>query len=528
MLRDLCLAAAVALLVLAPTLLYPYGRDQAVFAYVGRVIAEGGMPYRDAWDLKPPGIYLAYAILGRLFPTPAENAMAALRVVDVLLAAVTAALLAVFARRAGCPKAGVAAGAWYAALYLQGGYWSLGQAEAWANPLLLGGALLLWPRSEGRPERAGLWTWAVAGVLAGGALLLKFTTVLLLLPAAVIGLRSAPEHGPRRLLALVAGAAVPLIAAGAWLASGGALGAYFEIQRGFVAPYTRLTASGPLEHVARAGAYTGTWLLGAWLPAALALLALAMRKSAGNPGSGVVRWMAAAGLLAVWIQDKYFGYHWQTLLPALALLAAFGAVAGAARAGFRPLPAALALLLPLAWAVGRNWSVYRDGAARVAGRISQEEWLARFGRPWKGDNSYLANTWAAREVARWSAPGESILVWGFEPSIYLLADRRPPTRYFFNVPVTSKFTPVGWRYEFLRDLQERPPALVIVARNDAIPWASGLTTDSAAQLQEWPELSNWLRANYREESRVEYFTFYRRIGQAPGDGASREARGGGL
>lgn len=37
-------------------------RDSGVFAYVGRAIASGGVPYRDTWDHKPPVIYFLNAL----------------------------------------------------------------------------------------------------------------------------------------------------------------------------------------------------------------------------------------------------------------------------------------------------------------------------------------------------------------------------------------------------------------------------------------------------------------------------------
>ena len=45
------------------------GRDSGIFAYTGQVIADdGGLPYRDAWDNKPPGVYyidaLAFKLMG--------------------------------------------------------------------------------------------------------------------------------------------------------------------------------------------------------------------------------------------------------------------------------------------------------------------------------------------------------------------------------------------------------------------------------------------------------------------------------
>src|SRR5712691_6347835 len=42
-------------------LMFRYGRDQGIYAAVADVMLRGGMPYRDAWDFKPPGIFVIYA-----------------------------------------------------------------------------------------------------------------------------------------------------------------------------------------------------------------------------------------------------------------------------------------------------------------------------------------------------------------------------------------------------------------------------------------------------------------------------------
>lgn len=43
------------------------GRDSGVFAYVGQVILDGGVPYRDAWDNKTPAVYYYNALAFLLF-----------------------------------------------------------------------------------------------------------------------------------------------------------------------------------------------------------------------------------------------------------------------------------------------------------------------------------------------------------------------------------------------------------------------------------------------------------------------------
>jgi hypothetical protein len=220
--------------------------------------------------------------------------------------------------------------------------------------------------------------------------------------------------------------------------------------------------------------------------------------------------MLGCALAAVWLQDKYFGYHWQTVLPALAILAAAGTVWVVARTPLTPRWRALAgVVAALLWAAVANWSVYRDTALMVASGKPRDEWLVRFGRPYAGDNSFLATRWAAEYVRGHTQPGDRVLVWGFEPAVYLLANRRPGTRFFFNVPVASRFVPPGWRDQFLHDLETHPPELLLVLSHDAIPWANGRTDDSAAQLADWPRLEEWVAARYSRETEIEDFTIYR-------------------
>jgi hypothetical protein len=46
---------------------YPFDGDQALFTLGAKTIHQGGILYRDFWDLKQPGIYAFYLLAGRLF-----------------------------------------------------------------------------------------------------------------------------------------------------------------------------------------------------------------------------------------------------------------------------------------------------------------------------------------------------------------------------------------------------------------------------------------------------------------------------
>jgi hypothetical protein len=479
-----------------------------VFAYVGSTIARGGMPYSDAWDLKPPGIYLAYALLGWIAADHGWLLMAWLRAADLLIAAGCGVLLVLLARRCCGPAAGWAAAGWYASLYLHGTFWSLAQAEAWANPLVLGAILLALrepgPRGPARP-------WFCAGLLLGAAALLKFTALAPAVPFLAWALWKAPEERADRAFALLGGTAAPMILAWLWLFARGAWGDYLEIQRGFVEPYALLNAPTLGKRVQNLFGHTLGWFAQLWLPSILGLCGLLAGVFFKDRGVRPFAVLLLAGLTAVWVQNKYFGYHWQTAIPGFALLGAAGTVAVLRRAGMREVPAAaLAAALPLVWSLGTQWPFYRDAALLAAGRLPRERWLAHFRPPGK-DFSFPADARVADYVRKHTAPADPVLIWGFEPAVYLLAGRRAPTRFFFAVPVAVTFTPKTWREEFLEDLRARPPALFLVVRNDIYPWATGRRDDSAGQLRAWPDLREWLADHYRRETQIEDFTVYRRL-----------------
>jgi hypothetical protein len=348
--------------------------------------------------------------------------------------------------------------------------------------------------------------------------LFKWTAVLAVAPFLALPLGKPGPQRRRWLLALLGGAALPLAVTFFWLHRGGAWEAYLDIQRGFVAPYARIGANSVWKRVQRLFGYTLPWLGKMWVPVLLAALG-GWKGRDWRPGAR--KWVLLSllgALFSVSIQDKYFGYHWLPLLPTVSLLAASGSAWLWSQWRERPLtphtphptPYAAGLALVVASLALWHGGEYVDAARYAGGSLSSDRWLRRFGPPFNGDFSYLADTWAAAYVRAHTRSGDPVLVWGFEPPVYILSGRDAPTRFFFDVPLTVRFAPEAWRAEFLRDLQARPPALFLVLRNDRIPWATGRKDDSTAQLAEWPELSGWLAAHYRRETEIEDFTVYRR------------------
>jgi hypothetical protein len=115
------------------TLWWPMGQDQGIYAWVGDVICAGGLPYRDAWELKGPATHYTYAavqaILGR-------NEWG-IRVADVMFVCFGAIGLWRLVDRLGGYFAAHSATILMIYWYARGGYWDTAQPDGWAAMLIV-------------------------------------------------------------------------------------------------------------------------------------------------------------------------------------------------------------------------------------------------------------------------------------------------------------------------------------------------------------------------------------------------------
>ncbi len=510
----------IAVALVAPMLAYPFGRDQGVFACGAEVLRRGGALYRDFWDLKPPGIYYLYRLSFLLF----GHSMAAPRIMDLIFTLGTAAGLLLIGRRLVSLWAGVAAALAFLMRYALGfDYWHSAQGDGFASLFLTSAALAMLAAERRRSWRLA----ALGGALMGAATLLKFTLgIFLLIPLVAVAVgreRREEDWAPRvgRYAAcllgcgLVVGAAVALV----WRA--GALRDMFEIMVTWNAHYATLRATGLAAPIAQ------TWRFlfpgGQALLSLIGLFALAgLVDLARRREAGAFRWLPAAwlGLMLaqVYLQGKYFEYHWLPALPPLALLAGAG-VAAAWRLlrersdspGTVTGTAAAAAVVLLA-ALGAG---YRDQFAAeiglATGRISRAAFTDGFKD--RQDFSLSADLQIADYLKQHTAPGSPVFIWGFEPIIYFLADRPPASRFISQQPLVTPWSPPAWREELPRDLARKQPAYILVVHNDVMPWVTLRPDDSAGELSQYPALDQLLKRDYRLVDTIEDFDIWWRGGR---------------
>ncbi len=500
-----------------PTLAEPLAMDQALFAVIGEGLLRGERLYVDLWDHKPPAIYLLYAgVVAAAGPAPWAVAGAtpwaavgsapwAVALAGLAAAAATALLLrSLVAIRCG-EGVGLLAGALYGLLanpILLGGFYATAQAEVFMETLVV--AALFASAGGGRAPGLG------AGLALGAAALFK-PTALLFAPLLLVGWGRAEGGGAARPLVrggpalrrFALGLAAPALLALAYVAASGALGAASDALVTWNLGAARAAAAGreglrgiSLTPPGVLGAlFDGIILLGPFLVAAVAGAALSRARALP------LAWLAAA-IVSVLVQGKFYRYQYQPLFAPLVWLSALGLAEAAAvvarrapraRRAARPLVALLTLvsLLPYAATVRVYWAGHRYRFPFPVGP-AREEMLETYA--WSDPPMRFAD--AARVAARIraeSAPDDRIAVLGFDPQVYLLADRAPAVRYLAHDHLRAPGAPS----RLASDLSRLRPRWVVVA------------TDQVAT-SDVPEAAAWIAENTEPRGTIGRFALFER------------------
>lgn len=508
---GVCLAVLVFGL---PTLHYPFRRDHGEFAATAQVILDGGIPYRDVWNPKPPAVLYLYAAIIKV----AGPHMMALRGADLIAAMITAALLTRMGRRLWGATGGAVAGLGYGALYFANRAEDLAQNDGFMMVAMVISVSLLW---KSRARTPHIWLM-MAGLACGWAVAFKYPTGLWALFLFLWLLFDRQCDNRERLVAGLFFAIGGLVV---WSVIGGYLlahGALMDLWESIIATtgYTQL------------GISSNAWvffLVGLryffidhqFGPMMLALGSLAVWPSAGGRKarySFLWGWLMVSTAM-VCVQFKFYDYHWLPVLPPLALLMGGGTLAlrdllgwllerMGSKGGQKTaiwLASGLVLgylvfrVISYPWLVGHGWRCLASDETAYLARFSGEQ------------DDYPVNLEVARYVAARSSAEDTLFIWGFEPVVYVLSDRRPATRFIYNYPLVGDWYPSRWRDQTVAQLRQSPPAFILVLENDSLSSVTGKNTDSATQLQDYGPLLQVIEEGYVLEKKIGNFQIYHRI-----------------
>jgi hypothetical protein len=450
-------AALVFLAFRLPFLDLPLERDEGEYAYIAqRWLAGGFVPYRDAFDQKPPAIFAAYAAAFVL----AGESVRGIRVFHLAWMAATMLLVGSLGARLAGPLAGAFAAFAFAALG--------------ASPALLGasantemflclpmlGSLLACLRAR---ERGTLGLFVAAGALAGATVLFKQVAALFVLFGLGLALSRPPtaRGGPttptraRVALAFVAGVLLAVAPVALYFAATRSLGAFLDAAVLHNLGYTTsVPLAQGLRNLARELARQSPSFAPTWL---LAGLALATPLALGRERRWLLGGWLAVCFAALSVGFYYREHYFVLGLPPLCVLAG-SAAAGVLRrvGGSRPALATLVGLGLLAWIAA---------PPALANRWAWTETPVEISRRLYGRNPFPESPEVARLVREACAPDQSVLVLGSEPQILFHAGRRSATRYIITYPLAGGDARASLRQkEAIDELRRAPPGCVVIVR----------------------------------------------------------------
>lgn len=455
---DVVLVVLAFLLVMF-TLSYPLGADQGGFHYVGRQwFYEGRLPYRDAVEHKPPGVYIYYGIVIRLL---GDN-MVGIRVVDIFL---TFLLGWMAARLMSDGK--VARGLYGATIFFVSIahyglflFWDTAQCDFVAMLLLFASVYHL------RRGPTVAWRVAVAGLLVGLSILMKPFALALLLPGGLVlhrlyTARKTPKLVLRDLGLFAGGGLLPIALVALYFVHRGAMGDLvewvFRVNKYYWKHERGVNDLEDLLHgCENVFSLFGTFG-GALFGAAIIGTAVASRdEDKERVRKYALSWaLLAAGLTAVAIQLKFFRYHYASLLPGATCLAALVFQEAQNRLGWgstfgrRAVIAVLALYFTNEQAIGLWYAHYGRTISYWLGYTSPRDYYRRFDITSMG-YSYADSYDVGEYIKAHSRPDEEILVRGFCTQTYFAAHRYYSGRFYWSSFLTDPnrmMRPEEWRRE---------------------------------------------------------------------------------
>jgi 4-amino-4-deoxy-L-arabinose transferase-like glycosyltransferase len=496
--HSLIILVVVALLLGATTLAYPRtGMDTSNFTLVAQTIVHGGMPYRDTWDLKGPGIFYAYAVPVSMF---GQNQIA-LRAFEIPWQLATAlAVFAIGARIYG-RNAGLLSGLLYLIVYYSQNFPMLGQPDGLLSlPLALS---MLWLLRALEDDR--FLDWCLVGTSVGVATLFKLPFGLigvLMIIAAVTLRRQGLNQSLRRLSALAVGFIAPILLCAIYFQAKGALWDLVATQFLVAPQHALLNQDGHyigcmlhnLNTIARVP--LGTLVLLSLVPVFFS----AVRKQHMSPSVKLVLGWFAVGLVVLFIHGEFVGYHYEPLYAPLAILTA-GVLHSAYAAGWNArkvtswlaVSSILVLLICVSYVVRLN-VVY--------------EWQTIHGRR-------PANEWDAVStyLKQHTNPGDSVFVWGLRSAIYLETGLKPASRFLDTVHVAIPPKGVDYRGIFLKEFQSSQPKYFILHTIPISPNECGFSDpDMKKEYADFTSFKTLIDRDYERESPGDLgpFDVYRR------------------
>ena len=445
-----------------PFISEPLERDEGAYGYIAQQVLAGGLPYRDAFDHKPPAVYYLYASVFKLF----GDSLLAIRVFTLCFSLITLLVIFALASHLWGSSAGLLA-AFFFALF-SGGPLVQGTAANTETFMVLPLLLALWS------FLAGGYFWA--GVFSGVAISFKQVAVVNFL---VLLLFAFLKKRPWKLM--LGSLVVPLIFL---------LYFFFQGALNDFIYWVILVNSKYLQSVP--GTWWGRLLYGwnvttsiaklenglIWVLALAGALFIILWESR-EKNLLVVLW-ALASLLGLAASGLFFGHYYIQLVPALCLLSGYALTRLKEQvSGYGWVAIVLLVFLLSLYVVPFQLPFYNQYSGA---EISEHKY---------GSKQFVVSQSLAEEMKKFVTTRDKVLVWLANPEVYFYLKKESPTKYFNYL---------AWMHD--DQVKQEVLGEIFAIRPDYIVWTGyGLS---------YKRLKQYISLNYRLYLEIDTWKVFKR------------------
>ena len=474
-----------------PSLVYPRPIDsEAIYSVVANEIVDGGRPYADAVERKPPLLFWTYA---GIFEVTGEFNWRALHFVALLWTLCAMAGLFVIGRDLFDRDTGLVAALFYS-VFQPWWYWKnlSFDGEMIMNLPIIWAWAIAFRRSSSRvrPELS------IAGVLLAAAFLLKQPAAIAAVPLGIYLL--FPNYRASRHLTIKNSVVQAAIFTIGFFSVLGLVAVVLWKQGILHDAFYWTIADHDIPHVFwETGMVHTLVFLGVFLPLVIGAVLAAQDKNqiwAGrSPEKIALLGLLAASVIGAAAGARFYLHYYIQIIPPLVLLAA-----------------------PY---YSRLWSGNMQVSSWLLRPKTTYAWLALIViafslSAWTGLASRRVPSKAGQYLFRHSASDDRIFVWGESAAIYLDAHRRPACRYVESFPLTghifggslpgldthNRILPGAWS-TLQQDFTRHPPAYIVDLEADP--------STAENPVKDYPILAKLLKERYQPVARTPEGVIYR-------------------
>ena len=455
----------------------PLERDEGEFALMGQMMLKGIPPYQEAYNLKFPGIYGAYAIILAVFGQSPVGVHLGLLVVSLL----TTAFLFLLVRKLFDSSAAAVAAASFSVLSIHPPLLGF-SAHATHFVILFAVAglyfLLCALERRSRPLLVG------SGVLFGFAMLMKQPGIFFLCAGVtVLVMYSRKETKElnrliKQIGIFLAGFCLPLAVSAVWLALAGVFQRFWFWTVTYAVTYGKENSlsTGIHDFFVRTPMIIGAAIF-LWLLAALGMTSLWWNvRARPHRAFSIVFLLASFAALSMGL---YFRRHYYVLLlPFLATMIGIATASIAEQLTSKLLSGKLVhSIVPAIFLLACLYSFYEQRS--VFFTLSTTDAC----RMMFGDNPFPESMDIGTKLHDMTSPGDRIAVVVSEPQLYFYSHRLPATGYLYTYSLMEQQPyALQMQEEMIRQIESAMPRCIVYVSN-SYSWQA--SPESNHHIFEW-------------------------------------------